>query len=486
MIDYATYRRIHHLNEAETLNVAQIAKRLALDPRTVRYWLDEPTFRPRQTAPRPSKLDPYKPLIRQWLEHYPYSGTQIFQRLGDNGYTGGISIVREYVQKVRPKTAPAFLTLHFEPGECAQVDWGHYGSVNVGNTRRQLSFFVLVLCYSRMMYVEFTVSQTLEHFLGCHLNAFEALGARVPARIMVDNLKSAVLRRLSGEAPVFNPRYVDFARHYGFTIAPCNVGAGHEKGRVEAGVGTVNKTLLAGLEINDFSLINPIAREWLDTVANVRTHGETHRAIARRIRLARFPVNKTLDAFDWTWPKKINRQQVMNLFRLQFVEQASNVVFIGGVGLGKSHLAIALGLRACEERYSVLFASAVDVVNTLAAAQATGRLKQGLNRYLKPLVLVLDELGYFPIDKTGADLLFQIVSQRYERGATVITTNRVYRKWPEIFNNDATLTSAVLDRLLHHAETVVTEGTQTVFTGLSTTRRSWAGPFFCRDRSAPH
>ena len=136
-------------------------------------------------------------------------------------------------------------------------------------------------------------------------------------------------------------------------------------------------------------------------------------------------------------------------------------------------MAIALGLRACEERYSVLFASAVDVVNTLAIAQAAGRLKQGLNRYIKPRVLVLDELGYLPIDNTGADLLFQIVSQRYERGATVITTNRVHRKWPEIFNNDATLTSAVLDHLLHHAETVVTEGTQTVFTGLSATRWSW-------------
>ena len=182
------------------------------------------------------------------------------------------------------------------------------------------------------------------------------------------------------------------------------------------------------------------------------------RAIARRIRLARFPVKKTLDAFDWTWPKKINRQQVMNLFRLQFVEQASNVIFIGGVGLGKSHLAVALGLRACEERYPVLFASAIDVVNTLAAAQAADRLKQGLNRYIKPRVLLLDELGYLPIDKTGADLLFQIISQRYERGSTVITTNRVYRKWPEIFNNDATLTSAVLDRLLHHSETVVIEG----------------------------
>ena len=182
------------------------------------------------------------------------------------------------------------------------------------------------------------------------------------------------------------------------------------------------------------------------------------RSIARRIRLARFPVQKTLDGFDWTWPKKINREQVMHLFRLQFVEPPGNVVLIGGGGLGKTHLAIALGLRACEERYSVLFASAVDAVNTLAAAQAAGQLKLALNRYLRPRVLILDELGYLPIDKTGADLLFQIVSQRYERGATVITTNRVYRKWPEIFNNDATLTSAVLDRLLHHAQTVVIEG----------------------------
>ena len=106
----------------------------------------------------------------------------------------------------------------------------------------------------------------------------------------------------------------------------------------------------------------------------------------------------------------------------------------------------------------MLFASAIDAVNTLAAAQATGPLKPALNRFLKPRVLILDELGYLPIDKTGADLLFQILSQRYERGSTVITTNRVYRKWPEIFNNDATLTSAVLDRLLHHAETVVIEG----------------------------
>ena len=193
MIDYDTYRRIHYLHRAEGLNVAQIARSLAMDPRTVREWLDEPTFRPRKKAPRPSKLDPYKPVIRQWLERHPYSGTQIFQRLRQNGYEGGIGIVRQYVRCVRPRKAPAFLTLHFEPGECAQVDWGQYGSVNVGNTRRQLNFFVT---------------------------------------------------RRAG---------------------------------VEAGVGYVKKNLLAGLEIADFSLLNPIARQWLDEVANVRVHGETRR-----------------------------------------------------------------------------------------------------------------------------------------------------------------------------------------------------------------
>ena len=276
MIDYATYQRIQHLHRVEQLTVTQIAHAIALDARTVRRWLDEPRFRPRVPCARPSKLDPYKAYIRRLLEHHPYSAAQILNRLREAGYDGGATLVKDYLQRVRPVRARAFLTLHFAPGECAQVDWGHYGSVNVGNTRRRLSFFVMVLCYSRMLYVEFTVSQTMEHFLGCHLNAFEFFAARVPARIMIDNLKSAVLQRSIGQAPVFNPRYADFARHHRFDIAPCNVGAGHEKGRIEAGVGYVKKNFLAGLDIADFRALNPAARHWLDTVANVRTHGETH------------------------------------------------------------------------------------------------------------------------------------------------------------------------------------------------------------------
>jgi DNA replication protein DnaC len=148
------------------------------------------------------------------------------------------------------------------------------------------------------------------------------------------------------------------------------------------------------------------------------------RSIERRIKQARFPVVKTLDQFQWNWPRKLNRLQVQDLFRLRFIDDHTNVIFLGGVGLGKTHLATALGYAACLKGHTVRFATAVDVVNTLAGAQATGRLKQELDKYLKPTVLVLDELGYLPIDKTGADLLFQIISQRYERGSTVITSNR--------------------------------------------------------------
>jgi DNA replication protein DnaC len=181
-------------------------------------------------------------------------------------------------------------------------------------------------------------------------------------------------------------------------------------------------------------------------------------AIQRRVAAARFPCLKTLDQFDWNWPKKINRTQVQNLFRLAFLKDKTNVIFMGGVGLGKTHLASALAHEACLQGHSVLFTTAVDIINTLMAAQTVGRLKNELKHYLKPTILAVDELGYLPIDKAGADLLFQVISQRYEQASILLTTNQPHKHWPKIFNNDSTLTSAVLDRLLHHAETVIIEG----------------------------
>jgi DNA replication protein DnaC len=202
-------------------------------------------------------------------------------------------------------------------------------------------------------------------------------------------------------------------------------------------------------------------RSHLDYLAQL-VEGEAsmreNRSIERRIKNARFPVLKSLDDFQWNWPKKINRPQIQNLFRLAFVATQTNIVLIGNVGVGKTHLAIALGHAACLNGHSVLFTTAVDIINTLAAAQAVGQLKREFHRYLKPAILIVDELGYLPIDKHGADLLFQVISQRYERAPTVITSNRAYKHWPQIFNNDSTLTSAILDRVLHHADTVIIEG----------------------------
>lgn len=276
MIDYETFVRIRNYFDQDGLKYTQIADSLGIDKRTAAKWANEKRYQPRKPSARKSKLDPYKDEILRMLEKHPYTGEQIFRRLKENGFEGGRTIVQDYVTKVRPKKTKAFLKLVFAPGECAQVDWGSYGSVRVGSTRRRLSFFVMVLCHSRMMYVEFTVSQTMEHFLGCHQNAFHFFGA-VPEKIMVDNLKSAVLKRTIGNVPVFNPRYLDFADHYGFSIVPCNVGKGNEKGVVENAVKYIKQNLLNGLSISDFSMMEPVTKNWLDEVANVRMHRETGR-----------------------------------------------------------------------------------------------------------------------------------------------------------------------------------------------------------------
>ena len=299
MLDYEAFCQVRDHLGRQQLSVVQTARALGLDRRTVAKWAGAEQFRARAGVVRASKLDPFKGQIVRWLDTHPYSAQQIFQRLREAGYTGGSTIVRAYVQRIRPRPAQAFLKLDFAAGEAAQVDWGEFGTIAVGSTQRRLSFFLMVLCHSRRMYLEFTVSQQMEFFLACHENAFAAFGG-VPARIMVDNLKSAVLQRLVGAAPVFNPKYLDFSRHWGFEISPCNVRSGNEKGRVENGVGYVKKNFLAGLELADFAALPPAAALWLDTVANVRVHAATQqrpierfedeRALLRRLNPAGFDL----------------------------------------------------------------------------------------------------------------------------------------------------------------------------------------------------
>ena len=314
MISFSQYTEMHFLRSQDKLKVKQIAQKMSLDSKTVAKWLACERYEARRNKGRSSKLDPHKAKIRSWLEKHPYSAQQIFQRLSEGGdYHGGYTIVKEYVRTVRPRPPKAYLSLSFAPGESAQVDWGHCGTVAVGNTRRHLSVFVMVLSYSRQMYIEFTLSQQQEHFLGCHQNAFEYFGG-LPRSIMVDNLKSAVLEHKRGEPPRWNPRYADFARDYGFEIVACNPRSPQEKGRVENGVGYVKKNFLAGRDFKDFVHIGPAARGWLDQTANQRVHratGKTPHALweQEQAQLLSLPLNTPQSA-------KIVRQRATSTFRL--------------------------------------------------------------------------------------------------------------------------------------------------------------------------
>lgn len=275
MIDYQTFHQIRQLHDQERLTAAQIARQLDLHPQTVAKWMARPKYQRRAQPRRKSKLDPFKSTVTRLLAQHPFTAQQVFQRLREGGYAGGYTILADYVRQVRPTREPAFLTLQFAPGQGAQVDWGSAGWLRTGATRRRLSFFVMVLCYSRRMFVEFTLAQTQEHFLACHQHAFEYFGG-VTTEVMVDNCKTAVLSHPLGQPAVLHPRYRDFAQHHGFTIKACGARKPHEKGRVEKAVHYVKQNFLAGLELASLEAINAAARQWLDQVANLRVHGETH------------------------------------------------------------------------------------------------------------------------------------------------------------------------------------------------------------------
>lgn len=276
MIDFETYHEARRLSRECGLNPQQIAVKTGLNIKTVRKWLDKARYEPRsKNRGRASKLDPYKDLIVAWLEKHPYSGMQILQRLrAEQGYDGGKSVLNEFIQSVRPVRHKAFLKLAFAPGDCMQIDWGTHGLIRVGDGMRKLHYFAAVLCYSRLIFVEFFLSQSMECFLAGHRDALEYFGA-APVRVMHDNLKSAVLARAPGQAPSFNPRYLEFAAHYGFKPVACNVGAGNEKGCVENLIGYIQKNFLNGLEISCLQALQAEARKWMEQVANVRTHRET-------------------------------------------------------------------------------------------------------------------------------------------------------------------------------------------------------------------
>jgi DNA replication protein DnaC len=198
--------------------------------------------------------------------------------------------------------------------------------------------------------------------------------------------------------------------------------------------------------------------EMLATLIGMEQTIRQQRALERRIRQARLPQRKTLTEYVFTFPKRIPKTAIVRLFDCDFIPRHGNGVLIGPTGTGKTHLLTALGYTACERGYSVRYTRVVDMLNYLTTAQINGRLADALKTYVRPQILLLDELGYLPIDKRGADLLFQVVAARYESGSIVLTTNRTFREWGTLFDVDNTLATALIDRLMHHGEALVIKG----------------------------
>ncbi len=168
------------------------------------------------------------------------------------------------------------------------------------------------------------------------------------------------------------------------------------------------------------------------------------------IRIAHFPYYRTFEDFDFSFQPSINKEQVLELASLRFIEEKKNVLLIGSPGTGKTHIATAIGIEAAKNRVSTYFISCHDLISQLSLAHSENRLVDKIKQYNRYKLLIIDEVGYLPVDKTGANLLFQLLAKRYEKYSTIVTSNQQFSKWGEVLS-DATLASAILDRLLHHS-----------------------------------
>ena len=181
------------------------------------------------------------------------------------------------------------------------------------------------------------------------------------------------------------------------------------------------------------------------------------RRFRNALKLSGLPHHKTLTEFDVTFQPELEPRKVRDLATLEFIERHANVALLGPPGVGKTHLASALAVAACQAGYSVYFTSLDDMVRKLKTAEATGRFNRQLTSYLRPAVLVLDEVGYLPLDRAEANMVFQLVSRRYERGSMIITSNKSFAEWGQVLGDDV-LATAILDRLLHHCDVLAING----------------------------
>ncbi len=304
-VDKETSTEILRLYHAEKWKIGTIARQLGLHHGTVRRVLRD-AGEPRRHKPRPSKLDPFIPFIRQTLEDYPkLPASRLYEMVCGRGYRGSQSHFRRMIAPMRPRpAAEAYLRLKTLPGEQAQVDWGHFGKVRIGRAERPLMGFVMVLSYSRRIFLRFYLGAGMNNFLRGHIDAFEAWQG-VPRELWCDNLKSVVLER-RGNAVRFNPRFLDFAAHYRVLARPVAIARGNEKGRVERAIRYVRDSFFAARQWRDIDDLNAQAEAWCDGIAadrpwpedgsiTVREAFEKERSSLIALPGDRFPVDERLE-----------------------------------------------------------------------------------------------------------------------------------------------------------------------------------------------
>lgn len=285
MLNVDRLNEIHRLHHEEHWSLRKMARHLHLARKTIRKYLHSPV--PGSVRhPRTSKLDPFQSTITDLLEQDPHaSAVVILQRLRPLGYEGCITILRAYVSQRRAAlhSRRAFVRMEPSPGERFEIDWGHFGALDYQGDQRKLYAFCLVEGHSRLLYVEFTHSQSFQTFARCHLHAFQALGGTA-RECWYDNLATAVAEH-DGTLVRFHPRFLAFARECDFYPRACNPAAGWEKGKVErGGVGYVRQNFWPLRQFTDLPDVNRQVREWLQDVANQRLHRETRQRPCDRFR----------------------------------------------------------------------------------------------------------------------------------------------------------------------------------------------------------
>ena len=193
--------------------------------------------------------------------------------------------------------------------------------------------------------------------------------------------------------------------------------------------------------------------ESLHELTNLEIQAREDRATHACVRVANFPYRKELKDFDFSFNPKINKEKILDFKHLRFIENKENILFLGVPGVGKTHLATSIGIEAAKNRKITYFINCHDLILQLKRAKLENRLETRLKFFSKYKVLIIDEVGYLPIDKEGANLLFQLINKRYENSSTIITTNKPFSEWGEVFG-DSVLASAILDRLLHHSHVI--------------------------------